>query len=587
VSEQGLLANAVIYLRVSTKEQAQKGGEVEGYSIPAQRAACTRKAESMGARVAAEFVDAGESAKTSARPQLQAMLSRLSEGGIQYVIVHKVDRLARNRADDVTISLAITTAGARLVSVSENIDETPSGSLLHGIMSSVAEFYSKNLANEVMKGMTQKARNGGTPGLAPIGYINLSRTINHRRMSEIEIDESRAPLVQWAFRTYATGQYSLNALTMMLEAQGLVTIQREKTGGKPLSHSQVHRMLQNKYYIGTVVFNGAEHDGTHTPLVSRKTFQRVQDILHGHRVAGDRQRTHNHYLRGSLLCSLCGKRLCFTRSIKSSGLIYDYYFCVGKQKNHDCNFQNLKVRQIEWHVTNEWKHIKFEPIYEEIIKQAILEELHDTYRENEALQKAAEKKRAEVMDKQERVLEAYYAGAISIDVLKRQQDHLAREHETVEQTLKDNALIVANVESNLDKCLELIKNWHRSYRLSKPHGRRLMNQAMFEKITVEENGITPVMNEAFGLLFATDILQPIEKPVEYHREKKEERSALPSYVYDKSAWINGVPAWLVTGGWWTEVKKTTLANGGSTIKASLEKAGLSLNIVALVRVMGL
>ena len=89
---------------------------------------------------------------------------------VDYVIVHKLDRLARNRADDVEINRAFDEAGVRLVSTSENIDQTPGGILLHGIMSSIAEFYSRNLANEVIKGMSEKARNGGTnrqgaPGL--------------------------------------------------------------------------------------------------------------------------------------------------------------------------------------------------------------------------------------------------------------------------------------------------------------------------------------------------------------------------------------------------------------------------------------
>ena len=89
---------------------------------------------------------------------------------VDYVIVHKLDRLARNRADDVEINRAFDEAGVRLVSTSENIDQPPGGILLHGIMSSIAEFYSRNLANEVIKGMSEKARNGGTnrqgaPGL--------------------------------------------------------------------------------------------------------------------------------------------------------------------------------------------------------------------------------------------------------------------------------------------------------------------------------------------------------------------------------------------------------------------------------------
>ena len=172
--------DAVIYLRVSTKEQAERGGEAEGFSIPAQREACGRKVAAIGAVVSREFIDAGESARSADRPQLQEMLGYLAEHPTTYVVVHKLDRLARNRADDVSINLAIQQAGATLVSVTENIDETPSGMLLHGIMSSIAEFYSRNLANEVIKGTEQKVRAGGTPTLAPIGYLNTREVIDGR-----------------------------------------------------------------------------------------------------------------------------------------------------------------------------------------------------------------------------------------------------------------------------------------------------------------------------------------------------------------------------------------------------------------------
>ena len=106
---------AVIYLRVSTAEQAHGDGASEGYSIPAQREACTRKAHDLGASVVAEFVDRGESARSAARPDLQRMLAQLAEHkDVDFVIVHKVDRLARNRADDVAIQMGIEKAGARL-----------------------------------------------------------------------------------------------------------------------------------------------------------------------------------------------------------------------------------------------------------------------------------------------------------------------------------------------------------------------------------------------------------------------------------------------------------------------------------------
>jgi site-specific DNA recombinase len=158
-----LAKRAVIYLRVSTAEQAHGDGASEGYSIPAQRDSCTRKAHDLGAQVVAEFVDRGESARSAARPGLQLMLGRLAEHkDVEYVIVHKVDRLARNRADDVQIQLSIERAGARLISVSESVDDTPSGKLVRNIMADLAEFYSANLATEI-QGLDPEGQHGRHP----------------------------------------------------------------------------------------------------------------------------------------------------------------------------------------------------------------------------------------------------------------------------------------------------------------------------------------------------------------------------------------------------------------------------------------
>ena len=99
---QGLRKRAFIYLRVSTSAQAEKDNAKEGFSIPAQRDACIRAAEGLGAEVVDEYVDRGESARSADRPRLQAMLADLKDDdeGIGFVIVHKVDRLARSREDD-------------------------------------------------------------------------------------------------------------------------------------------------------------------------------------------------------------------------------------------------------------------------------------------------------------------------------------------------------------------------------------------------------------------------------------------------------------------------------------------------------
>jgi DNA invertase Pin-like site-specific DNA recombinase len=91
-------------------------------------------------------VDAGESARTADRDELQRMLSDIKTIRPDYVFVHKIDRLARNRADDIAINLMLKKHGVTLISCTENIDDTPSGRLLYGLLAEIAQFYSGNLA---------------------------------------------------------------------------------------------------------------------------------------------------------------------------------------------------------------------------------------------------------------------------------------------------------------------------------------------------------------------------------------------------------------------------------------------------------
>ena len=321
---------AVSYIRVSTREQAQRGGSEEGFSLPAQREANKRKAQAMGALVVKEFADRGEPARSANRPELQKMLTYLKEdGGIDYVIVHKLDRLARNRADDVEINRAFEQAGVRLVSTSENIDQTPGGMLLHGIMSSIAEFYSRNLANEVIKGMGEKARNGGTLGKAPLGYINVRARDEHgREIRTVALDEERASLIRLAFTEYATGNWTVRQLAEHLNNRGLTIPPTARKPANPISVGRLQKLLRHPYYKGIVTFQGVEYAGQHEPLVDAATWQTVQDILAAH-TNGERQRMHNHHLNRTIVCSFCGARRRLLRLLRRVGdraVLWD--FCV-------------------------------------------------------------------------------------------------------------------------------------------------------------------------------------------------------------------------------------------------------------------
>ena len=371
-------ARALIYLRVSTKEQAEMGGEAEGFSIPAQREACLRKAASLGAVVIDEFVDRGESARNANRPGLQRLLKFINTEPVEFVIVHKVDRLARNRVDDVEINLALQQAGVRLISVTENIDETPSGVLLHGIMSSIAEFYSRNLANEVIKGSTQKAKSGGTVGKAPTGYLNVRKTESGREIRTVEIDPERGPLMRWAFEQYATGEWTLRGLLETATEKGLTSTGGPRTPSKPLSLSNFNRLLKTPYYMGVVSYRGVDYPGNHEPLISRDTYERVQAVLEAHGRSGEKQRIHHHYLKGSVFCGQCGSRLSIMITKNRWGTVYPYLYCLGRQqKRTNCKQRVVLIEQVEQAIVDHYATIQLTLEQREEVEAFIFVELDE------------------------------------------------------------------------------------------------------------------------------------------------------------------------------------------------------------------
>jgi site-specific DNA recombinase len=371
---QGEGAPAVVYVRVSPgKGQAAKVNEPDGYSLPAQLTACKRKAVSLKAVVIEEFVERSESAKTSLRPELQRMLEFVKENRVRYVIVHKVDRLARNRIDDAFINLALQQAGAELVSVSENINQTPSGLLLHGIMSSIAEFYSRNLATEVIKGSVQKAKNGGTPGKAPLGYLNVRQVVNGLEGRTVEVDPERGPLMAWCFREFATGEWTIRTMLAELTAKGLTTVPGPKTPSTPLTVSHLHRLLRHPYYVGIVRYQGVLYQGKHEQLVDHDTWQRVQELLTAKYLTGEKHREHPHYLKGSIFCGQCGSRLIVCHA-KGRGGTYPYFICIGRQqKRTECTQRALKIEKVEAEVARYYATIQLAED-EQVTVRAFLEE---------------------------------------------------------------------------------------------------------------------------------------------------------------------------------------------------------------------
>jgi site-specific DNA recombinase len=480
---------AVTYLRVSSAAQADKDYDSEGFSLPAQRAACERKAASLGAQVVESFVERGESGtSTSGRRALTAMLARLSEGDIDYVIVHKVDRLARKRADDSAILQAIRDAGATLVSVSENIDETPSGMLLHGIMASIAEFYSMNLAAEVMKGTTEKAKRGGTPGRPPIGYLNVREVVDGYEIRTIGLDPERDWLVTLAFRLYATGDYSLSELAAILEAKGLRNRPRR---GQPVTALGVNRLsalLRHDYYIGVVTYAGLVSKGRHPSLTDEATFQRVQEVLDSQRTSGERCWRHHHYLRGSVFCGECDGRLIYTRATGRGGGTYEYFVCAGRQEG-TCSQPHHRVEAVERAIEDEYARVQLSGQRREKIRAEVRAYVAALDGKAEPEREQIETALKSIAAQEKKLLQAHYNDLISSELFTEEQQRLRRERVAAEQRQGELQADHRVTLDRLELALGLTDRVQAAYSGAEPQTRRIFNQAIFARIWIDREEV--------------------------------------------------------------------------------------------------
>lgn len=511
---------AVSYLRVSTRGQAERGGGAdEGFSIPAQREANKRKALSMGAMIGKEFVDRGTSAKSADRPELKKMLEYIKENAerVDYVIVHKVDRLARNRGDDIDIMRTLREHGVQLVSASESIDETPAGMLLHGIMSSIAEFYSQNLATEVKKGMSEKVKNGGTVGRAPLGYRNIHRFDDKGREERtVVLDEERAPLIKIAFEEYATGNWTVESLADHLAAYGLTTRTTPKVPSAPIDRKVLHKVLTNPYYKGFVKYRGAYHPGSHPQLVSSELWQQVQDILASH-ANGERTREHPHFLKGSLYCHNCGSRMFINYTKSHTGVRYPYFVCGGRHnKRTDCKQKAVLIEEVERQVAHIYDRYSFSHAVREYLENFLWDKLQDEKKNYDAELDGLRRERDKLERKRKKLLEAHYDDAIPLDLLKEEQQKIAKQLAAIEHQEKAHEATFEEISERLTDALELVEDCGKTYRLAADHIKRMMNQAIFSKLWIEEDGhVTAEFADPFNI-----IMKPLVSVLEECKQQK-------------------------------------------------------------------
>ena len=249
------------------------------------------------------------------------------------------------------------------------------------------------------------------------------------------------------------------------------------------------------------------YPGRHEPLVSPETWQKVQEILAARNIAGDKQRDHNHYLKGSVYCGTCQSRLIVSHAKNRHGTVYPYFICLGRQqKRTDCRQQAIRINQAEDAVARAYASIHLTPEQAEQVRAFVLNEMTRLHATTETERTLQERRLAKLRDERKKLLDAHYADAIPLDLLKAEQARIAAEATAAEARLGALQGNFSTAEGNLAKALSLVQNCEAAYLSASDKLRRQFNQAFFKRILIDDTyTVTGELAEPFDTLLSEEI----------------------------------------------------------------------------------
>ena len=324
---------AVLYCRYSSHAQRE-------VSIDQQIAACRAFADRLGISVQKVYEDHALSGTSDRRPAFQRMINEAAELDYQYVIVYSLDRFARDRYDSAVYKRQLRQHGKKVISATENITDDPSGGLLEAMLEALAEYYSRELAQKIRRGMEDNASRCMVTGSIPFGY-------KKGEDGRYEIDEAQAEIVREIYTRVLAGD-RLIWIAEDLNRRGY----RTKKGAK-WNRSSFNRILSNERYAGVYIYQDKRIEGGIPQIIDRATFDAVQHAVAtkpNPRGGGPKPRRQSdglYLLTGRLFCGECESPLVGISGTSKTKALHHYYVCKGHRAGSGCGLKPLRRDKIE------------------------------------------------------------------------------------------------------------------------------------------------------------------------------------------------------------------------------------------------
>tara|TARA_B100000745_G_C20154130_1_gene395541 strand:- start:16 stop:1623 length:1608 start_codon:yes stop_codon:yes gene_type:complete len=360
--------DAVVYCRVSTDEQAERG-----LSMDVQAKDCRAKLEAEGYTVLEVLRDDGKTGSNMRRDGLQKLLALAEAGAIQAVCSVHSDRISRSMVDSAYIREKLQKLSVRILYVNQQESDGSSASFVTDNVLAVMSQYHLVVTSEKVKA-TQRAKveAGYLPSVPPVGYLNADNPDkNADRLSRkiIITDPERAPLISETFRLYATGNYNVVDLCDLMYKKGLMN-----RNGKQMSYSRFYDLLKNRFYLGEIHYaNYVNKNAKHEPLVDEAVFNHVQTILQTKNNHACRKRKHQFLLRGFVYCPIHRKRYTAEWHL---GKTKAYYHCPNRS---GCG-KYSEMTALEGAIADKFKDLQFSDEFIQAVIKKVSSEFYEQRR---------------------------------------------------------------------------------------------------------------------------------------------------------------------------------------------------------------
>lgn len=489
-----MIKKAYAYLRVSSEEQ------VTNFSLDNQLDYCKREALRQGYDLVNIYREEGVSAKTLNRPQLLQLLEdcRANQKSVSAVFIYKIDRISRDTYDFLAIKRKLAQYGIRIISVTEPVEDTPTGEFLETLLAASAKLDNATKSQRSKDGMRKRLEAGWANGKATVGYLNVTKD----DQQIIEPDPDQFDKMRKAWEEMDTGVYTLDTIVPFMRKLGIMV--KYKNRLLPITRNQqTQRIFRDKFYAGYVVSKkfGIDKVGNHKPMIDEDMFYRVQAIIDGRsRTAGIKYQRQNPMfpLRSQVMCGKCGKPLTGAITRKRNGLTFPYYFCSsGKHYSPSVDKERFEGEYLRFMSQAKPKK-ELVALFSEMVK----EKWESRYSHLASQQKTVDQELEALYEVRKRLGQKHLQGIYS-DEMFQEQLQLIEDQILVKKTIKSEAKLQ---EIDIDILVNFMNNflWNvdKAWQEGTLEERKLLTGSIYpENITYEYPGFrTTKLGCSFGLI---------------------------------------------------------------------------------------